>query len=142
MARSVEQNVERNTFVLARRRNRLSITSDDRLVPGVDVFRRYLLACERRPGWRIEWSLASTRRQADRRDEGADHGKTEKGAVRMPHGEHSLLENDSKTEKQGEVRISLFRAYAAIFWPARAHFWVRYHRSSSGFLPSDRPRER
>src|SRR5262245_43372379 len=142
MARSVEQNVERNAFVLACRRERLSVTSQKWLVPGVDAFRRYLLACERRPRRRIERSLASARRQADRRDEGADQGKTEKRLVRMPHGEDSFLENDSKTGKQGEVRISLFLACAAIFWPARAHFWARYHQSSSDFLPNGRPRER
>jgi hypothetical protein len=81
MARSVEQNVERNAFIWARRRDRLSVTSQDRPVSGVDVFRRYLFACERRPGRRIQWSLASARRQADRRNEGADHGKTEKRVV-------------------------------------------------------------
>ena len=48
----------------------------------------------------------------------------------------------SKPANQGEVRISPFRASAAISWPAPARFWAPCRQNSSGSSPSGRPRGR
>src|SRR5450830_646651 len=138
MTRSVQEAVEEDTFIGAFGRERLAVSTDARVVvrrlPADRRRVRLRLAGERTAGRRIERTLAAAGGQTERRGQRADQGQTEKRAVaKMGQKTRSLYDgHHTKPGQKGEIRISLFPAFAAISSPAPAHSWARCRRNSCG----------
>jgi hypothetical protein len=78
----------------------------------IAVFGWGLLAEQRSRRRRVERAFASARGKAKRRGKRADQGETVDWAVANTAHETLLrLRHSSKPREQGEVRISLFRAF-------------------------------
>src|SRR6185437_6210212 len=112
MARSVKQDVERDTLVDVAACYRFSVRADRSATgAGGRTGRGRLLACDRRRRRRVERALASASAQSERHGSQADQGETKNKTV-MAQWTRSMrastIAKQANMAKQGEVRIFLF----------------------------------
>src|SRR5262249_21833051 len=137
MTRSVEQDVERDTFVHITGGNWFAVRSDWYIATAGMGGGRGLFAGNRRSGWRVKRSLAPARRQAERRSQCADQGKPKKRAFRRPQDAHSVHAGSITKQANKAKSGFLFFQLAQPFLRLKTH--VLWRRPAKTDAAPDRP---